>query len=790
MPTCNDLATKAELQELRDQLNAVLGETEEGGMIPLFVAGVLPSAIVGNAITGTSFNKTKVRAAQAITDVLIQKTTSDPIWQELQKGTAQFVKVKGNAAVELLSSLNQVGKVIGQNTAATVAASQSAVAISNSLALLSSLVSVAATLGISIATVKVLDKRIEAEARANQSSLDALNQGALKLHEKQQGDIDAVIADITETEAKIAQTEQNLTAMQLQLQEAAGGSVDLNTRLSSIENDANNVKNQVSEVKSQIAEFESEVEDLAANLQADIEQTEAAISKALEAVETQKINNQLLENQLELIDQQVLDLQARQTLDRFQATKLKAEFEDLRLDLEEELEVADARTTALEANLIIMRERAKKLNSGGGIPSSLVDGTVGTQNGLLDFMSKLLGVDAPPQKLTQNDLFNTYENSFQNQFDQLLDRVNPGTIGGNEMVNQGQLDDFRANLNLDFDALLTTTIAATIIPQLNNLTIANQSQQVSNAVEQGICQSLNNPTACPTTPANPNPVNGLQGMNNNLLNALGIADLAQGMNITRIVSDTNAAVRHVDYGLEKAQNFASSAWDTLKLDKALAVMNFIMTTHNALMLSRNLGATFGEVATGLLNLIGVKNPVDGSAIDVNEVIGTAIKDKIIELVGQETYTNVTSTFNKANRILTAAQGVIWAIRGMKDAALEASEVIGSWVAKIGNNMVIQGLLEDRSFKWMDERPQFKNYYGRFLNKVDNTEEALESVENLVSAGTEAVEAFTEAGETTKELITAIDDFDEGKETAETTAKTNSASPAIANTDLNKAEDRE
>ena len=279
-------------------------------------------------------------------------------------------------------------------------------------------------------------------------------------------------------------------------------------------------------------------------------------------------------------------------------------------------------------------------------------------------------------------------------------------------------------------------------------------------------------------------------MNNNLLNALGIADLAQGMNITRIVSDTNAAVRHVDYGLEKAQNFASKAWETLKLDKALAVMNFIMTTHNALMLSRNLGATFGEVATGLLNLIGVKNPVDGSAIDVNEVIGTAIKNKIIELVGQETYTNVTSTFNKANRILTAAQGVIWAIRGMKDAALEASEVIGSWVAKIGNNMVIQGLLEDRSFKWMDERPQFKNYYGRFLNKVDNTEEALESVQNLVSAGTEAVEAFTEAGETTKELITAIDDFDEGKEKTEADAKTASASPAIANADLNKKEDEE
>jgi hypothetical protein len=46
MPTCDELATKAELQELRDQLNAVLGEKEGGGTATIFEKGLSPGLLM------------------------------------------------------------------------------------------------------------------------------------------------------------------------------------------------------------------------------------------------------------------------------------------------------------------------------------------------------------------------------------------------------------------------------------------------------------------------------------------------------------------------------------------------------------------------------------------------------------------------------------------------------------------------------------------------------------------------------------------------------------------------
>jgi len=255
-----------------------------------------------------------------------------------------------------------------------------------------------------------------------------------------------------------------------------------------------------------------------------------------------------------------------------------------------------------------------------------------------------------------------------------------------------------------------------------------------------------------------------------------------------IVKAMQPVLNTVKSGLDALSNFTQQAWDTLKIDKALAVMNFIMTTHNAMMLSRNLAQTLGDVSSSLLNAIGVKNPLDGSPLDVNEIVGNAIKNSIQAAIGEETYTNLASGFNRANRILQAAQGVIWAIRSMKDAALEASEVIGGWVAKIGNGMLTQGLFEDRLFPWMDENPQFKNHYRKYHEKIDDYEQALNEVSQLISASTEFTQAIQETTEAVTTMHQAVGEFDNSKEATEATAKTNSQQPTTSNSDLNKSEE--
>jgi hypothetical protein len=341
------------------------------------------------------------------------------------------------------------------------------------------------------------------------------------------------------------------------------------------------------------------------------------------------------------------------------------------------------------------------------------------------------------------------------------------------------------------DTKLTNVLATAGITATAVQLLPQMSQQLSNLKPSPCLAPVYVPPVDSKVSTNITLTNTLQGVvvaQNAVLQGTANAINTTVQATNGIVKAMQPVLNTVKSGLDALSNFTQQAWDTLKIDKALAVMNFIMTTHNAMMLSRNLAQTLGDVSSSLLNAIGVKNPLDGSPLDVNEIVGNAIKNSIQAAIGEETYTNLASGFNRANRILQAAQGVIWAIRSMKDAALEASEVIGGWVAKIGNGMLTQGLFEDRLFPWMDENPQFKNHYRKYHEKIDDYEQALNEVSQLISASTEFTQAIQETTEAVTTMHQAVGEFDNSKEATEATAKTNSQQPTTSNSDLNKSEE--
>ena len=269
---------------------------------------------------------------------------------------------------------------------------------------------------------------------------------------------------------------------------------------------------------------------------------------------------------------------------------------------------------------------------------------------------------------------------------------------------------------------------------------------------------------------------------NSIQSGLQGLDLVQGQNILNVVNNTN--------------EFVKKAWSTTKLDKVLNLLNTTLALHNALMLSRNLGQTLGDVVTQALQFLNIKDGED-NPIDVNEVIGSTVNNWITNLIGVETYANIQQTWTSLNRIMVAAQGVVFAVQGIKFAVLEAIETVGSWTAKIGNNMLIQGLFEEKSFPWMDENVNFRNPFNRFIEKINTTEEVIGQVNNLVSSGIEAQENFNqlfeqvgETGEATEELKTSsqklaesLTQADTDKEAIEQQENLNSASPDINRLDL-------
>ena len=308
---------------------------------------------------------------------------------------------------------------------------------------------------------------------------------------------------------------------------------------------------------------------------------------------------------------------------------------------------------------------------------------------------------------------------------------------------------------------------------------AEGMENLTSAAAEGTCRTTQ-PGGCMQN----NVVNPLKADLGTLFNNIANTGLAaQNAAIQTIVQNTNDIVKHSTYGLQAIQEAAGKAWEATHMDKVINVANLLVATHNAAMLSRNVGETIAELGTSVLQVFGIKNPVTGEAIDVGEVIGDTIQTAINSIVPEAIRTNVSSTWIKLNRIHGAAVAMASAITATKNAVLEANEVIGDWVAKIGNTQQEQGIVEEDSYPWMHENVQFKNPYEGFLGKLNNAEEVIESASSFVNAAIELQDSIEQVTTSKEELNNALNQFNTTKATEETAKEAESTSPEIDRLDL-------
>ncbi|CAO5047857.1 hypothetical protein MICAER10613_025970 [Microcystis aeruginosa] len=230
------------------------------------------------------------------------------------------------------------------------------------------------------------------------------------------------------------------------------------------------------------------------------------------------------------------------------------------------------------------------------------------------------------------------------------------------------------------------------------------------------------------------------------------------------------------------QDRFTKLWNSRVVDRALNLMAVGASLHNAIMLSRDLGATLIETTGNVLAAIGIKN-ADGEAFDFNAIIGQTVENFVKSAVGVENYTNLKQTWIKANRILTAGANLIDSVRSMQNTMIEAQEIVGGWVAKIGNGLSRDGVVSDNTIDWMPERPDFKNPFFRAQQTIENLTEATESVNQLASAVIEAQELRTQINANYQAFQNEITVKSEEKKTAETAKKQESQSTDINNSDL-------
>ncbi len=358
--------------------------------------------------------------------------------------------------------------------------------------------------------------------------------------------------------------------------------------------------------------------------------------------------------------------------------------------------------------------------------------------------------------------------------DKVDGKVTPkiNTLTANVATATTTIDSINTKTTDTFDELGVLKIAAlAAFPVLVDQTSATK---IATAAEQGVCQATM-PNGCLSPTGN---WAGQLGntIKNNLDNVLGGLNALLNTVMLPIVTNTNQIARSVEGKLDAFQSafkafqeFSEKAWTATGADKIISVLTLVSSTHNAMMLSRNLGETAGEALSAVLNFVTPKG-IDNTEIDVNAIIGKTINGLLNDIFGAAQVAAAKKTFAAANRIITAGAGAINAIRQTKDAAIEATEIVGSWVAQMGNSFKREGILEEDAFPWFKERPGFRDHYQGFRNKVENLEEGLEQITALASAGVEIQEGFNESARAFTELTKALDDFDKeeaGKEALET-----------------------
>ena len=193
--------------------------------------------------------------------------------------------------------------------------------------------------------------------------------------------------------------------------------------------------------------------------------------------------------------------------------------------------------------------------------------------------------------------------------------------------------------------------------------------------------------------------------------------------------------------------------------------------HNAIMLSRDLGTTLIETTSNVLAAVGIKD-ADGQAFDFNTIIGQTVENFVKSAVGAENYTKLKQTWIKANRILTAGANLIDSVRSMQNTIIEAQEIVGGWVAKIGNGLSQDGVVNDNTINWMPEKPDFKNPFFRAQQTIENLTEAAESVNQLAAAVIESQELAKQINDNYKTFQEEITFKSNEKKQKKTTRKRN------------------
>lgn len=750
-PSCQDLATKAELEIITEKLNYILGELPGGEYFPLFDADVAPTAALA-AYEDTLSYQARVKADSGITDIVLEGESELPLTAGLLLGTIGFKGITAGGDNVPVSSLGKIGKVLAKNTETTKIIGESAKASAAAVSVLMSLVSIAGTLALNKATVDILDNRIEAEVRGFNLAITAQQNTMLRLFNSQEGRIEDILQQLAENEQKYIEQGGDLTAAIISIQEANQTITEQNNELDNAQQIINDLVLTAQDLKTQITTERIESQQAIDELIGTVNIIESEVGQAIELINQQREQIATQQNQItdlqtkyDKLVEDVLKIEA-------DSVSLRDQFEKLKEDLEADIAEVEEQVEDLEGQIILNQKLIKQSRSSGG------GGLVGTraaadaQTKILDLAAKVTG-KTNDTTITDIDIYNN-TSSFSDIFTDLLTDFNPGTM------DEQQLEDFRSNLGTDMDRIITTLLVGLVTPALTDIQDRTSQSNISSGVQKGICESLNAPNPC-SVPGVNNPTQGLKGMADALkgkgdaiLAALGLADIAQGQSIMKVVKSTNDIVSNTTTGVQATKEFLDKAWEATGADKVLNAITTAVVIHNGFQLSTNLASTITETANVVLEAMDVSD-AQGNPFDVGEVLRSKMTSLIAKLGLTEEYAALSLKLAKYNRIYQSTANVLDATRDLFDSAHSVAELTAGNTGKIGNALLESGVVAGDAYEEMVDKV---NPQTKALARIEGFRDSLDSIEETVSTVSNIASEVVSTRDSYKELIDARDEW--------------------------------
>jgi hypothetical protein len=165
-----------------------------------------------------------------------------------------------------------------------------------------------------------------------------------------------------------------------------------------------------------------------------------------------------------------------------------------------------------------------------------------------------------------------------------------------------------------------------------------------------------------------------------------------------------------------------------KISKVMHMVSMATTIHNAMMLSRDLAETLGNVTGMIFTAVGRMSGAVGESdfVNVNEILGGEFNKFMEGVLGKELWSGTKESWLKASRIYQSGANIVNSIRDIADSTRDIAEFTANNVSKIGNAMRKFRVVGWDAYGTMDEDARAKSKFFRNMDKAIDKGEKLEN----------------------------------------------------------------